>query len=271
MKYLNKIDLFSQQVSFIINGNKKFKSKISLALTIICYLLIAICSFIFGQNFYLQKNPNLLSYTRIPKNFTKPLTLTNQNFQFIWRIADNNAKNVNFTNKLYPVITYVQIDLLNMTNTNFRKLDPLTPCNELSEPYPYQGVLFDPKLYYCLDFSKYKNLTFGRGKGATINHGFYLTFYTCKNSLYKEGECTPIDELKYMFNQENKCFIDYFISGYNLSPQDKNNPLKIEYINKILPLNFNIRIIDDITSKNLIFYDDKGWASTSITKKKLII
>ena len=91
--FLTKIDIFGVPFTFLTFGKSKFTTWFGGLMTLICISIIGVFSVFFSDELIYKKNPNIYEQTKINK-VTKMFPLSNENFQILFRLADNFGNEV---------------------------------------------------------------------------------------------------------------------------------------------------------------------------------
>ena len=87
MKYLNLIDIFTNDFKLNIKGKTTYNSFIGIIFSICMFILTVILTWYFGQDIYLRKSPAL--YSKVAFNNDTPFfTVNTSSFFFALKIED---------------------------------------------------------------------------------------------------------------------------------------------------------------------------------------
>merc|ERR1712096_593434 len=114
---------------------------------------------------------------------------------FAWRISDDNGFLVDHKDLLYIKITHYHIDNKNGIVHHELNIDSVR-CNNTRINNKIFDKSYRSDSWYCIDWEKYDNLTFGGFWDNSELSYFDLQIYSCKNNYFAEGECTTFDDLK---------------------------------------------------------------------------
>ena len=117
---LRSIDIYGTQFHFTTEYNQKFKTEFVGFLSIISFILISFCSYLFSLNFLYKKNPSITMPNYYNSHYEK-INLNDNNIILPFRIEDYSGSEINFTGILYPKIYYYSELKSNFSSMNVMK------------------------------------------------------------------------------------------------------------------------------------------------------
>lgn len=189
------LDVFGYNINFKIKGNDQYKTIFGSLISIICGALIVITTLFFGQNFYLRKNPTILTED-IKSNDFRVYNITAKDFILPFRLEDAHGYVLpNFKDYFNICIKHINI-----------KYNPDTKETESYE-YIYKPVKCNDKLIPNSNFSKNKNLS--EWLCIPLDSDSNLNNHTSKEDLNIFSNNTITED---EFNTNN---IKYYSTGKN--------------------------------------------------------
>lgn len=166
--YFNQIDTFGTEYSFLINGNRTYKTPIGAWVTLFYIFLVIGLFFGFGVDLYQRKNPKVsLNSENAPYEKVK---LSNQNFTYAYRIEDKDG-NLKVDDSMFGLkINFESLEIINGSWESLSKSEQSAKrCYDIPG-YEEKEKIFNISLksWYCLDFD---NKTWGGGwDGNFVNY-----------------------------------------------------------------------------------------------------
>ena len=255
---LRSIDIYGTQFHFTTEYNQKFKTEFGGFLSIISFILIFICSYLFSLNFLYKKNPSITMSNYYNSNNEK-ISLNDNNIIIPFRIEDYSGSEINFTGILYPKIYYhSELKSNSSSNKYIYKKTKILSFHECTEN-DFKGKNINLASAYCIDF---KNLTIGGYWNYNFTEYFEIRLYFCKNgeNYYKNNtNCTSIETLNDIFFSDYLWYINIYYPLYEFDSNDKNSQLKIIYKSYIYTLSHTLQKNDRMFLKKITLNDDQGW------------
>lgn len=238
-----------------INSDTKYRSYITLVLSIIVILLSILCMGYFGSELIIKSAPNVI-ITRESYDDYLPILITNKGFLFFLGIQYSNYS-------YYTDPTVFQINSFGQIRKNI--------FNETSREYNLDFEEFPVKIDLCSKFYKSKDIeennrnlqldSFYCAEPEKFNvTGFWgsknpysllrIDFNKCENSTNNNFTCKPIEEIEKIIQNG---YISMFFTSYDVDQLNYISPIKktffndynlinseasLEYAIKIEPLNF---------------------------------
>ena len=119
VSYCERFDMLSDRKLFLIDTQEKFKTAVGGFLTIVFVILTIVFAYIFGQAFFMRRNPNVsvssLYFSDQDLNYWKPST----SYIMLYMTKDENYPSYFVINNLFTQSIY---ELPNCTNEYFEKL-----------------------------------------------------------------------------------------------------------------------------------------------------
>jgi hypothetical protein len=269
VELLKLIDIFDTNFQFRTFNKSKFRTNIGGIISLTSVLLIIVFSIFFGWDFFFKKNPKILNQTIFPDKYPDPFLMTPENFVLPWRLSDDYSQTVNFTNLIYPRLQYFKYKL-NESGQIMEHIEDLqySKCNSLNAKVPEFVNEFKIEDWYCVDWDKHKNLTFGGYWDGDFVEYYSLVLHSCPNGepFSPEGNCTSLDKLKDFLEGGNIVYVDFLYPEYYFVADDLNNPLRISYKNYFYGLSSSMIKKDRLFFKRVELYDDQGWIFNSETQ-----
>ena len=97
--------MFGSRFHFKVFGKHKSMSCFGGLMTLITLVILAIFFYLFGQDFFYKKNPQVIQSGYLPQNYST-INLTEEKIIIPWRIEDVSSIPVDPTGILYPRIYY---------------------------------------------------------------------------------------------------------------------------------------------------------------------
>ena len=255
---LRSLDIYGTQFHFTTEYKHKFKTEFGGCLSIISFITIFVCSYLFSMNFLYKKNPSVTMSNYYNRNYEK-INLNDNNIIIPFRIEDYRGTYINFTGILYPQIYYyTELKSNHSSNEYIYQETKILPFHECTES-DFKGKNLNLFSAYCIDLN---NLTIGGYWEYNFTEYFEIRLYFCKNgeNYYKNNEnCTSLETLNNIFNSDYLWYINIYYPLYEFDSNDKNSQLKIIYKSYIYTLSQTIQKNDRMFLKKITLNDDQGW------------
>lgn len=251
-RIFSKIDLLGQEFNFESDNSIRHRSSQGALFSLITIIAIVIIAFLFGQEVYQRKNPNIsLSKEVIPYSqvYLKDFPLL-----FTFHYPDTSeVKNItdvfDFSIETYHINSQSQVSaLFNYT---------LVPCTQQVDKFRYNKQYVVSALtltnydYYCINFD---DNYFFQNPMATTNS----TFLKIIISICKEEERDSCNLKRYDILNYNLQLVLTFVDNY-VNSMDYSNPV-VSYLNrKVQYLSYDLFKIANMIINNDILTSDNGW------------
>ena len=98
LSFVKSLDFLGPEVKFRINKQDNFKTIFGGIFSILYYLAFISFFILFGGDFFLKKNPKIVSQTLTDSTFNKTIELSNDNFFFAFKVnlIDSRSLQLNF-------------------------------------------------------------------------------------------------------------------------------------------------------------------------------
>ena len=260
LTFFQKIDFFGSKFHFYSGKTPIRGTTIGGFLTLFILIMFFLLIIIFGDNFFLRKNP-LVTMSLENNLLYEQIDLKKENVFFAFRIEDYDGNFINVSNILYFRIYYyttepgedgkfrskIKDEYLNyhicnesdfLNNKNLSENFGLLYCPEL-EGKKFGGYWDSPNLYY-----------------------FEIQVFFCENGTKfskDNNKCTDLHFLNQFLNQDDPKFFALYYPVIEFNPLSYNHPLINIVKNYYYCLSTRLQRNDDIFLKKTIINDDKGW------------
>lgn len=143
-KYLRSIDIFGDKFSFSSFGSPSFQTTFGGIATILITVTTIIISLVWGQDFYLRKNPYAVT-KRVLKDTYDFVNITKSNFTLAFRIETSNGV---FYNETDMFIRGYYLNNLEFNNVSMVKCQSI--LNETGQSFQNQKINFDE--WFCVNY-----------------------------------------------------------------------------------------------------------------------
>jgi hypothetical protein len=272
MGFIKYLDIFGKEFSFKIFGYSSYKTTSGGILTIIMFFITSVLTFMFGVDLIKKSNPRVMMERVIPINYSY-INCTIQNFPLYWRISDDNSANVDFTNILYPKLSFY-VYKLNKSDNSYIKLDekelPIQSCTRKLVNNDAQYDKYGLNNFYCIDWSLSGYPLGGFWDGSELIYYFEQVFYTCPNDNKTSPDCANQNKIKEFLGSSNKIYYEIYYPQVALSTSNSTNPIHhtaVNYFQMLSPYLYkkNRYFFSEIELKS-----DKGIIFTDTDYIKLI-
>ena len=277
--FLSQIDMYGSKFHFRVFKDNKSISQLGGFMTILTMLILGVFLYLFGQDFFYKKNPQVTKSGILPAHYSK-VDLNKEKIIVPWRIEDISSLPVDPTGILYPRIYYYTAEknpeTAELENIRTEYLD-YYQCNITDLNTNQTGLKIDN--YYCFDLT---NKPIGGYWDGEFVYYLEIQLYFCPEGkvVGEENNCTDIEILNQHLNNENPWYFSIYFPTHQFQPEEYDDPVKIHYavhFTQIDPVNrkndrlyFNeIQLIDD---KGLIFESKKQcnfWVAEKLTQESV--
>ena len=257
LHFFEKIDLLGSKFHFYYGVSLQKRTPLGGILTLLIGGITITFLFIFGKDLFLKRNPNITISTQNDSKY-EYIDLKQENITFAFRIENNRGKYENLSNILYTKILYYtsEPDEEGKYNSNIKEeYINYHICND--NDFKYENLTKYYGTLYCADLGEKK---IGGHFDNPYIYYFEYQIYFCKNgSLYSmNNNCTSMDTLNNIFNQDNPIYFSFFYPTVEFDPLSYNFPLRIHYKKYYYNLNHRSQRSDHFYLKKTILDDDKG-------------
>ncbi len=260
MKHFNSfftlIDIYGTKFHLLTNQKIKYKTWIGGVITTILSLIGLIFIYLFGEDFFLRKNPSFKQST-IGEGYKK-INLTKEKVIIAFRIEDINGNYLNTSKYLYPkVLYYSAIPGEDGKSRSNYKEEYIS--YRLCKESDFEGNEIFVSLYGTLFCIEWKNKTFGGYWDNEFLYYFSFRIFYCNNSeyYYNNTKCSSIEELNELFS--DKVFFSVYYSTVEFRVDNFKHPLSKKHKIYFTYLSYNFRKNDKIFLNEQIVNDDNGW------------
>ena len=277
---LKKIDMYGLSFSFTTFGKTKFNTTCGGILTLCTTIVIAAFIFIFGSDFFLKTNPNLVESDLIHLT-SKSVFIQNELYSFMFRLQDGNSVPYNLDEIPFKVRgSYFHFrknkDGLDELVCNSYK-EVITKCSNTKAMLNHH--LKDEKLeqWLCWDMEKIKNDCRKQLKEKEPNYLPILGGYVDE----KEYSALRFDIINWVDDFENntriyphtkeeidkyasRIFLNIRYPNFSYDAKRAYDPLRVYYDSKMRMLQTNTSLFEFLFLKIVTANDDLGWVLPSI-------
>jgi hypothetical protein len=214
---LKNVDIFGTKFKFNNFKKSSIKTFFGATISIICITIMSLFTFLLVIDFYYKRNPRIQFKLKTREIYPEPFLLNAENMFLAWRISSIYSKTINDTGIVYPEITHFVYDnvknkLITQTNISYVKCSEKSVFNEEFSKY------FNPEVWYCLDWSKTSNLTFGGYWDDNYINYFDISLRSCPMLIFTKNGCTSKEKLIEVFSSEENFYFDLVYPEYSLCP-----------------------------------------------------
>jgi hypothetical protein len=260
MRYISSIDMYGTTFQFTTNKKTKFRTIMGGILSLITFGVLIAFSFLFGQNFFYRVNPSIVSHIANPEKFPPLIKLTGENLFIPFQIADNNLAPAAFEGIVYPSIYYYKYSkgANGVWNQDiFKRMDAVKCDKTKARPKDF-NVNIKLSEYYCADWGNDEYYFGGSYDGDEIGYYIISLDYCPEGKKYSPtGGCTKLTDLQKRLYEIYYYFQVYY-PIYFFDPEDKENPLKINYKNYFYKLDILLQKTDRLYFREAQVSDDQG-------------
>ena len=263
--FFEKIDLLGSKFHFYDGLSLYKRTVIGGILTFFLGIISISFIYIYGREILKKNNPNITISIQNDSIY-EYIDLKKEKIIFAFRIEDYYGNYINVSNILYMKIYYHSFEPDNKGKYRAIIKDELVNyhiCND-NDFYnenltKYYGILF------CGDLGEKK---FGGYWDNPYMYYFEFQVYFCFNgSNYSiNNNCTSIQTLNKLFNQEKPIYFSFYYPIIEFDPLSYNNPLRIHYKNYYYTINHKSQREDEFYLKKTILNDDKGYILNKFEK-----
>jgi hypothetical protein len=266
---LNQLDIFGTEFSFLIDGNRTYKTSTGAWITLFYILIVLGLFFGFGIDLYQRKNPKVsMSSVNLPY---EPVKLSNQNFTYAYRIEDiDRIMQLDESIALLKVY-YKMYEVVNGSWVPLRdSVIPAKRCYDLPG-YEEKEKIFNISLqsWFCVDFD---NKTWGGNWDGNFVNLYQINVEVCTNST-SNNTCATKEEIISKFSND-KTGGNLFFSDLSLYVQPALNnyekPIATTLVNNYQMLNLDITKRKIQTYRITAIDNDVGWFFEDIIHEYVI-
>ena len=254
----SKLDMFETEYTFLIDGERYYKTPMGALLTLFYLLLVVALFFAFGIDLYERKNPKVSMNSQ---NFPyEPIILSNQNFTYAYRIEDNTGIMIIDESIIQMNVISARLEIMNgswvMTSVN---VSAPQRCHDFPG-YEEKEKKYNISLqsWNCINFD---NFLWGGNWDANFVNFFSIQVKQCSNST-SNNTCATKEIINIKFTNE--------VSGGNLFFSDLSLYIEPSLTNYYTPLSTNLANFYQMlnldfvkrkvqTYKNTAIDNDLGW------------
>jgi hypothetical protein len=255
---LNQLDIFGTEYSFLIEGNRTYKTSIGAWMTLFYIFLVIGLFFGFGVDLYQRKNPKVsLNSQNFPYESVK---LSNQNFTYAYRIEDVDGIIQLDESVVKFKIYYTSYEIVNgswVTITD--SILPAKRCYDLPG-YEEKEKIYNISLqsWFCIDFD---NKTWGGNWDGNFVNFFRVSVDLCMNST-SNNSCATQEKIQSKFYNDRSGG-NLFFSDLSLYVEPALNnyekPIATTLVNSYQMLNLDVTKRKVQTYRITSIDNDIGW------------
>lgn len=250
---MKKLDYFRYYPVITVNNEEGLSTTLGGILTIVMIILTISSIVLFGENFYLKKNPQVVTST---ENNSSPF-LSKNDFFLAFGFAGVG-------NKVIPDLDrYIEVQYgylaFNYDNQTIFYYENAVNCSTYDEKFKHNYnkldnyINFDPSYYYCGNEKMKSDIINSYGSVKFQNVDIRVT--TCKNTTLNSN-CKSNEEIHSVLNM---FFVGLVYSDNLVNPRDLNHPITPSYRNGMFRISTSSSRQIIIYYSNLIFESDEGW------------
>jgi hypothetical protein len=265
---LTTIDIYGIPFNFTIGNAPKYQTKFGGVLTLMTIALLVLITLVFGQDFFNQNTPRILSDTRFPEPNSIQYNFTEENFPIYFQFLDEYTYEIlDLRDKLYYNFVYTKLtrndnQSLSMDKWYDQRTFPVnsTLCSDNKKIKNRGGI--DTSVYQCLKYPD--NGTWLLADNIVVYPVINMQFSLCDVS---RQNCKNATELK-EFLSSRKIILSVAMMSAKFFPWNKDQPLKDTVLFKYFTMNYNLHRSDAYSMNFVNLDDDQGWLSKSIKSIK---
>jgi hypothetical protein len=258
------IDIYGIPFNFTIGNASKYKTTMGGVLSLMTIIILIIITLVFGQDFFNQNTPRILSDTRFPEVNSTQYNFSEVNFPIYFRFVDGYTDEpLDLSDKLYYNFFYSQLSRKDNQSlpdwewyTEKRFLLNSTVCSDNKKIKKRGGI--DGNFYRCLQYPD--EGTWFMGDNFLIYPVLFMQFSLC--DLNRQN-CKNATELKEFLSKRTVIFSVAMMSA-KFYPWDKDEPLKDSVFFKYFTINYNLHRADAYNMNFVNLDDDQGWLNKKI-------
>lgn len=248
------LDYFGSTTQLRTFGKKTHKTGLGASVTVCSLILISVASVLFGRDFYLKETPRVFTESISPEVFDN-ITMTPNNFNFMFRLEDKIGNFFDFENKLNLVVSYLAM-FYNETNQDFEFDRVIYSPDRCSNQTVIDINLSQGRNlseWFCLNYTD-QGLSLG---GSWSGSFVYFWNIGVNNCLNDNSKC--FSELELKDTLKDGVYFSAFHPQNNFSPGNFDMPLTLKYVNQYTLLNTDISYLNELYFRSFIVNDDRGW------------
>ena len=280
VKSLKRIDMYGLSFSFTTFGKAKFNTTCGGILTLCTALVVCVFTFIFGSDFFLKTNPNLVE-SELVHLTSNPVFIQNEQYSFMFRLQSLNGNIYNYDEIPFKVRGQYSHFRKNKDGVHEQLClsykDVITKCsNTKAKLNPY---LKDEKLenWLCWDMEKAKNDCRDQLKDKEPDYLPILAGYFDEENY----SLLRLDVINFIYDDEKKAFsyvatkeetdkysgtihLNLRFPTFSYNAKSSGDPLQVFYDSKVITLQPNTFQNEQRFLKIATANDDLGWVLPSI-------
>jgi hypothetical protein len=206
---LTLFDIYGTKYHFLLQQKLIFKTWIGGIITLILSIMILICIYIFGKDFYHRRNPTY-TFSTIVEGY-KIINLTNEKIIIAFRLEDEYGDFYNSSIIVPKIFYYIAIPGKDghTRSIYIEKYIPYRKCIDKD----FEGNDNYVSLYgdlYCIEW---EDIKFGGYWDNEYLYYFEIRLFYCKNGedySFNNSICPSIEELNEYFNSKAIYFSLYY-------------------------------------------------------------
>jgi hypothetical protein len=258
------MDIYGMPFNFTIGNAPKYKTTMGGVLTLATLVMFVLITLVFGQDFFSQNTPRILSDVRFPETNSTQYNFSEQNFPIYFRFYDDNdGIPLDLRDLLYYNFNYMNVTRKDNQSLSFDKWYnfeniPLnsSACADNKKIKERSGI--DRKTFQCLRYPD--TGTWLLGDSIMIYPVISMQFSLCDENNQNCKNATRFKE----FLSKRKVIFQVAMMSAKFYPWNKDVPLKDTVIFKYFSVNYNLHRADAYYMNFVNLDDDQGWLSKTI-------
>lgn len=254
--YLNKIDYFSEYISFNYNESRRIHSFFGVSLTILLCVLTITMTFVIGQDLYLKNEPSITESQNFNSNSELELG-ANRGLMFAFRNNAGNLIEKDYFTKLKSSGVLSTIVDSNVEEQNEYSL-MMASCDNTEFDFITKyspGDIITQKSFCIKTHNIYPRI---KNPYRYFNSALFTVYLSiCENM--NSSDCSTLRNMV-------KSIDVYYVDTY-LDPFDYSNPIKYFLNNSIVDVSVKFGTDIYFSIKNSIFESDNGWIFSTNNSK----
>ena len=258
---LKYFDAFGTTFSFYTERNRKFYTMLGGILTLFSIIFSLIIFIYINIDDILQNVP--ISTTSTEGEKVRNIKFGKEKIWIPWRITDFEARTINHTGILFPIIYYYK-GIKNHSNGGLEFSDEIINyrlCNETSMANNANHYMINIELdkLYCIDMD---DLNMGGSWDSDFLNYVEFDLYNCRDGINynpKNENCTTYEKMIEIAGKDDSFDFELFYPVIHYQPMNKTNPIFVKYTSYFYHLSRFSNKIDRIYLQQHILRDDIGW------------